>query len=330
MADYDFTSLVRVTTTTTGTGTITCGSASGPSYIRISDSDAVNGATYQYKITQGDDFSICEGVLNKGSETLTRGTVEISRIGGVYSTTTLTLDGTAVITMGAAGSHAMRNMLQKGMLDTDGTLAANSDTKIPTQKAVKTLFGTAYSAGGTDVAVTDGGTGASTAAGARTNLGLDSVVGDQTHAATGKTTPVDADEVGLIDSAASNVLKKLTWVNLKATLKTYFDTLYSGITRTVNAQTGTTYTFVLADAGAVVTASNASAQTYTIPPNSSVAFPVNTQIDLLALGAGKVSFAPGAGVTLYPATNRSLAQYTGGMLYKVATDTWLLTGAVVA
>lgn len=46
------------------------------------------------------------------------------------------------------------------------------------------------------------------------------------HAATSKTTPVDADEIGLIDSAASNVLKKLTWVNLKATAKTYFDTLY--------------------------------------------------------------------------------------------------------
>lgn len=39
-----------------------------------------------------------------------------------------------------------------------------------------------------------------------------------THAATSKATPVDADEIGLIDSAASWVLKKLTWANLKATL----------------------------------------------------------------------------------------------------------------
>jgi hypothetical protein len=38
--------------------------------------------------------------------------------------------------------------------------------------------------------------------------------------------PVDADEIPLVDSAASNVLKKLTWANVKATLKTYFDTLY--------------------------------------------------------------------------------------------------------
>ena len=37
-------------------------------------------------------------------------------------------------------------------------------------------------------------------------------------AATGKTTPVDADELPLVDSAASNILKKLTWANLKATL----------------------------------------------------------------------------------------------------------------
>lgn len=44
--------------------------------------------------------------------------------------------------------------------------------------------------------------------------------------ATAKTTPVDADFVGLMDSAASNILKKLSWLNIKATLKTYFDSLY--------------------------------------------------------------------------------------------------------
>ncbi len=51
-------------------------------------------------------------------------------------------------------------------------------------------------------------------------------VGSSIHGATAKTTPVDADTVPLIDSAASNVLKKVTWANIKATLKTYFDTLY--------------------------------------------------------------------------------------------------------
>ncbi len=43
---------------------------------------------------------------------------------------------------------------------------------------------------------------------------------------TAKTTPVDADGIALMDSAASNTAKFLSWANLKATLKTYFDTLY--------------------------------------------------------------------------------------------------------
>ena len=51
-------------------------------------------------------------------------------------------------------------------------------------------------------------------------------------AAGAKTAPVDADAVPLIDSAASNVLKKVTWANIKATLKTYFDTIYAAVVHT--------------------------------------------------------------------------------------------------
>lgn len=50
-----------------------------------------------------------------------------------------------------------------------------------------------------------------------------------THAATSKTTPVDADELPILDSAATFGLKKVTWANVKATLKTYFDTLYAAV-----------------------------------------------------------------------------------------------------
>lgn len=46
------------------------------------------------------------------------------------------------------------------------------------------------------------------------------------HAASSKTPPIDADELGLVDSAAGDCLKKLTWANLKATIKAYTDTLY--------------------------------------------------------------------------------------------------------
>ncbi len=65
------------------------------------------------------------------------------------------------------------------------------------------------------------------------------VIAPGTHAATSKTTPVDADEIPLADSAASFVLKKLTWANLKATAKTYFDTLYpSGSGTSTGTNTG--------------------------------------------------------------------------------------------
>jgi hypothetical protein len=56
--------------------------------------------------------------------------------------------------------------------------------------------------------------------------------------ATAKATPVDADVVGLIDSAASNALKKLSWANIKATLTTLFSSIPTKIT-TLTAGAGT-------------------------------------------------------------------------------------------
>jgi DNA-binding IclR family transcriptional regulator len=131
--------------------------------------------------------------------------------------------------------------------------------------------------------------------------------------------------LSLWDSVALT-LKKLTWANLKTAPAAVF----SPITRTLNAQTGTTYTLVLGDAGNIVTMSNAAANTLTIPPNSSVAFPVGTQIDIAQKGAGKTTLAAGAGVTINN-TNKSLAaQYAGVTAVEEATDTWTLYGSTIA
>jgi hypothetical protein len=54
------------------------------------------------------------------------------------------------------------------------------------------------------------------------------IYGSQIGAADSKAAPVDADYLPLYDSAAANALRKLTWANVKATLKAYFDTLYAG------------------------------------------------------------------------------------------------------
>jgi len=98
-----------------------------------------------------------------------------------------------------------------------------------------------------------------------------------------------------------------------------------------NAQTGTTYTLVLADEGKLVTLSNASAITLTVPPNSSVAFDVGTYIDLAQIGAGQVTVAQGSGVTVNATPGLKFrAQYAGATLRKTATDTWLLFGDLSA
>jgi len=59
----------------------------------------------------------------------------------------------------------------------------------------------------------------------KASAGSDAIA--ETHAATSKATPVDADEFPIADSAAAFILKRVTWANLNATLKTYFDTLYA-------------------------------------------------------------------------------------------------------
>lgn len=104
----------------------------------------------------------------------------------------------------------------------------------------------------------------------------------------------------------------------------------------LNAQTGTTYTFVLADNGKLVTASNASTQTYSIPTNASVAFPVGTQINLIQIGAGQVTVqAATSGTTTVlsaaatAASPKARAQYSSLTCIKVATDTWYVIGDIV-
>jgi hypothetical protein len=101
---------------------------------------------------------------------------------------------------------------------------------------------------------------------------------------------------------------------------------------TLNAQTGTTYTFVLTDnRNKLVTASNASAQTYTIPLNSSVAFPVGSSINIIAIGAGQVTIQGASGVTVASTGATSTApklrvQYSAATLIKVGTDSWYVVG----
>ena len=98
----------------------------------------------------------------------------------------------------------------------------------------------------------------------------------------------------------------------------------------INAQTGTTYTFIAGDAGKLVTSSNGSAQTFTVPPNSSVAFDVGTQIMLQNIGSANCTLAQGSGVTIQSVdSNKEIdGQFAAATLIKTATDTWSLIGSL--
>ena len=99
----------------------------------------------------------------------------------------------------------------------------------------------------------------------------------------------------------------------------------------INAQAAS-YTAVLTDDGKLVTMSNASANNFTVPPNSSVAFGIGTQINIAQLGAGQTTLVAGAGVTINSAgTKLTLdAQYAVATVVKTDTNTWFVVGNLKA
>jgi len=115
-----------------------------------------------------------------------------------------------------------------------------------------------------------------------------------------------------------------------AVTKTY---LWSGYYShlVINDQSGTTYTLVLLDDGKYVRLNNGSAITMTIPANSSVAFPIGTQIAIRQVGAGQVTLAAAGGVTVNTAETLLLrGAKSSASIIKVATDEWDLSGDLEA
>jgi len=98
----------------------------------------------------------------------------------------------------------------------------------------------------------------------------------------------------------------------------------------INAQTGISYTLVLTDDGKVVTMSNSSANTLTVPLNSSVAFPLHTQITVISMGTGATTIVEYSGVTVNAPDDalQLSGQYSSGTLFKIDTNTWILMGDV--
>lgn len=124
------------------------------------------------------------------------------------------------------------------------------------------------------------------------------------------------DAAGLAASQAATAL---------ASAKTYADTV------TKNTKTAS-YTLALADVSKVIEMNVASANTLTVPPNASVAIPVDSVIEILAYGSGQTSIVAGSGVTIRSAGAKLKlsGQYSGAALRKRGTDEWVLTGDLSA
>jgi hypothetical protein len=104
-------------------------------------------------------------------------------------------------------------------------------------------------------------------------------------------------------------------------------------TLTVNAQSAS-YTAVLTDGNnTLVTISNASANTFTIPPNSSVAYPVGTILNFAQIGAGQTTITQGSGVTITSigataSAPKTRVQYSGATAIQTSANNWLVLGDI--
>ena len=106
------------------------------------------------------------------------------------------------------------------------------------------------------------------------------------------------------------------------------------IVQSINAQTTTAYVTVAADAGAIVTISNASANTFKLPTNASVAYAIGSTITLIQTGVGATTISavtPATTTVLSTgatAASPVLAQNKSATCIKTGTDTWYVVGAI--
>lgn len=136
---------------------------------------------------------------------------------------------------------------------------------------------------------------------------------------------IDTAFVDLKGGTTGQVLAKNSGTDLDFTWVEQDDTTLS-----FNAQTGTTYTLVIADLGKMVTLSNASGITLTVPPS---VFATGNQINIQQIGAGQVTLAQGAGVTITStgttaSAPKLRAQYSAATIICTGSNTFTVLGDI--
>jgi hypothetical protein len=102
----------------------------------------------------------------------------------------------------------------------------------------------------------------------------------------------------------------------------------ASVNLTINAQTGTTYTLVAGDLNKLVTLSNASAVTVTVPNG---VFTAGQQINLQSIGTGQTTVASDGTTTITSTPGLKIrAQYSAATLICTGTNTFTLIGDLSA
>lgn len=229
--------------------------------------------------------------------------------------------GAHTFTISASGGSGGGNVtgpgsaVNGGLVQFDGTTGTliKDSAVVPTANAF-TLLGHTFSQMRTDLGLTTAATTALGTSGA--TIPLLSTANTWTLAQTFSVAPVFTDQSG-----------SRTALGL-GTSSTHAATDFepAGAYSAINTYTAN-QVLALVDQGALVQMDVASANTLTVPPESSVAWPARARIDWAEKGAGQTTITAGAGVTLLSANGLKMrAQNAMGSLVKVATDTWRVSG----
>lgn len=133
-----------------------------------------------------------------------------------------------------------------------------------------------------------------------------------------------------IAAAAAIAISKLAGYPSDVSKQLNGDGSWSAPVIVANLQGGS-YTLVATDTNKNIEMNVGTANNLTVPPNSSVAFPVGTTVTIGQLGAGQTTIVAGAGVTLraYNGNLKLAGQYAIASIIKRATDEWWVGGNLV-
>lgn len=143
------------------------------------------------------------------------------------------------------------------------------------------------------------------------------------------TTPLIAS--GAVTGAKIQTSVVLTTPNIGAATGTSLNTTGLVISHTVPSSIVGAYGFILTDDGKIIEKLDSAGVTVTIPADSSVNFPVGTQIILIQTGAGQTSISGSVGVVVNGTPGTKLrTQFSSALCLKRAANLWVVLGDLAA